>query len=103
MKTKGKFEFQYGYVEARIKLPRGNGVWPAFWMLGQNIDSVNWPSCGEIDIVEAVNTENKIYATCHWFAGGGHADYGTNTNTDAGQFHVYTLLWNNEIIRIIFN
>jgi beta-glucanase (GH16 family) len=100
MKTKGKFEFQYGYVEARIKLPRGNGVWPAFWMLGQNIDSVNWPSCGEIDIVEAVNTENKIYATCHWFAGGGHADYGTNTNTDAGQFHVYTLLWNNEIIRV---
>ena len=61
MKTKGKFEFQYGYVEARIALPRGNGIWPAFWMLGENIDSVSWPTCGEIDIIEAINTNKEVY------------------------------------------
>ena len=53
--TKGKFDFKYGYVEARIALPRLSGIWPAFWMLGANIDAVGWPSCGEIDILEAVN------------------------------------------------
>ena len=55
MKTKGLFEFQYGYVEARIALPAFPGIWPAFWMLGQNIDQVSWPACGEIDILEAIN------------------------------------------------
>jgi hypothetical protein len=65
--TKGRFDFQYGYVEARIALPRLKGIWPAFWMLGRNIDQVGWPNCGEIDILEAVNEENKSYATCHWF------------------------------------
>ncbi len=101
MKTKGKFEFQYGYVEARIALPRGNGIWPAFWMLGENIDSVSWPTCGEIDIIEAINTENKVYATCHWFSNGGHADYGTSTgNFDVTQFHTYYLHWDGYSIRI---
>ena len=101
MKTKGKFEFQYGYVEAKIALPRGKGIWPAFWMLGQNIDSANWPACGEIDILEAINTENKVYATCHWFAGGGHADYGTSSgNFDVTQFHTYFLHWDKDAVRI---
>ena len=59
MLTKGKFAFKYGTVEARIALPTGKGIWPAFWMLGENFDTVGWPACGEIDIIEAVNTENK--------------------------------------------
>ena len=50
--TKGKFEKKYGRIEARIKLPRGKGLWPAFWMLGANSDTVTWPLCGEIDIME---------------------------------------------------
>ena len=99
MKTKGKFEFQYGYVEAKIALPRGGGIWPAFWMLGNNIDSVNWPTCGEIDILEAINTENKVYSTCHWDANG-HSQYGTNSGTfDITQFHTYYLYWDKDYIR----
>ena len=100
MKTKGLFEFQYGYVEARIALPAFPGIWPAFWMLGQNIDGAGWPACGEIDILEAINNENKIYATCHWSANGGHADYGTNKSLDVTQFHTYFLEWTKDSIKI---
>ena len=100
LKTKGLFEFQYGYVEARIALPAGSGIWPAFWMLGQNIDDVSWPACGEIDILEAINDENKVYATCHWSANGGHADYGTNRNLDVTDFHTYFLDWTSNSIKV---
>ncbi len=54
LKTHGKASWTYGKVEARIKLPYGQGMWPAFWMLGDNIDTVQWPQCGEIDIMEMV-------------------------------------------------
>ena len=98
--TKGKFDFQYGYVEARIALPRLSGIWPAFWMLGRNIDSVGWPSCGEIDILEAVNEENKSYATCHWYSNG-HAEYGLSSGYfDVTQFHTYSLFWNKDKIQV---
>ena len=63
------------------------GIWPAFWMLGQNIDSVSWPACGEIDIIEAINNENKVYSTCHWQANGQHAEYGKST----GNFDITNL------------
>ncbi|RPH74547.1 glycoside hydrolase family 16 protein, partial [bacterium] len=52
LKTQNKKFWKYGKVEARLKLPAGQGIWPAFWMLGQNINSVGWPKCGEIDIME---------------------------------------------------
>ncbi|HEX4749810.1 MAG TPA: glycoside hydrolase family 16 protein [Bryobacteraceae bacterium] len=52
IKTEGLFQFQYGRVEARIKIPSAHGLWPAFWLLGANIKTVGWPSCGEIDIME---------------------------------------------------
>ena len=101
MLTKGKFEFQYGYVEARIALPRGSGIWPAFWMLGYNIDWIVWPCCGEIDIIEAINTEKKVYATCHWYANGGHAEYGKSSEEfDLTEFHDYYLYWDEEYIRV---
>ena len=54
MKTQGLFSVTYGRIEMRAKLPFGNGIWPAFWMLGDNIDQVGWPACGEIDIMELV-------------------------------------------------
>lgn len=50
--TKARFEPTYGRIEARIRIPRGQGLWPAFWMLGANIDAVGWPRCGEIDVME---------------------------------------------------
>ncbi len=106
MITKGKFSFTYGTVEARIALPVGKGIWPAFWMLGENIDAVSWPACGEIDIIEAVNDENVVYGTNHWQAGGNQADYGNNTRDyygtnkelDITQFHNYKMVWNEKLI-----
>ena len=106
MITKGKFSFTYGTVEARIALPVGKGIWPAFWMLGANIDAVSWPACGEIDIIEAVNSENIVYGTNHWQYEGSHAEYGNNTNDfhgakkelDITQFHTYKLVWGEKLI-----
>lgn len=64
--TKAKASFQYGKIAARIKLPAGKGTWPAFWMLGNNIDSAGWPRCGEIDIMEHVGYQpDSIYGTVH--------------------------------------
>jgi beta-glucanase (GH16 family) len=66
LKTQGKAAWTYGRIEARIKIPRGQGIWPAFWMLGTNITSVNWPNCGEIDILENIGREPKIvHGTVH--------------------------------------
>ena len=106
MITKGKFAFKYGTVEARIALPTGKGIWPAFWMLGQNIDEVSWPACGEIDIIEAINSENIVYGTHHWQYNGNHASYGNNTKDyygtskefDITQFHTYKMVWNEKLI-----
>ena len=104
--TKGKFSFTYGTVEARIALPIGKGIWPAFWMLGENIDDVSWPACGETDIIETVNDENIVYGTNHWAYEGNHVEYGNKTNDyygtsltlDITQFHTYKLIWNEKTI-----
>ena len=106
MITKGKFSFTYGTVEARIALPSGKGIWPAFWMLGENIDQVSWPACGEIDIIEAVNSENIVYGTNHWQFEGSHAEYGNNTSDyygakkelDITQFHTYKFTWDEKLM-----
>jgi beta-glucanase (GH16 family) len=64
--TAGKFTARYGRIEARLKLPRGQGIWPAFWMLGRDAGPVEWPACGEIDIMENVGRAPGIfYATIH--------------------------------------
>ncbi|MDO4948003.1 MAG: glycoside hydrolase family 16 protein [Fibrobacter sp.] len=104
--TKGKIEFTYGTIEARIALPSGKGIWPAFWMLGKNIDQVSWPTCGEIDIIEAVNDESVVYGTHHWAHEGQHAEYGNNTKEyygtsypmDITQFHNYKMTWDKSAI-----
>lgn len=71
IKTKDLFEQTYGRFEARIKLPIGQGIWPAFWMLGADIDEVHWPQCGEIDILEYLGHEPRsIHGTIH---GPGHS------------------------------
>ena len=100
LKTESKFYFKYGHVEARLAIPSGQGIWPAFWTLGQDIGSVGWPSCGEIDIMEAINAENKVYGTTHWNAGG-HVNYGNSSGVfDITQYHVYTLDWDEQYIRM---
>jgi len=66
LKTLGKFSQTYGRFEARIKIPRGQGIWPAFWMLGDDIDKPGWPDCGEIDIMENIGKEpGLVHGTIH--------------------------------------
>ena len=94
--TKDKFEFKYGRVEARAKLPTGAGTWPAIWMLGADINTVGWPACGEIDIMEHRGSDlNKIHGSLH-FPGrsGGNPVTSTTTITNATtEFHVYGVDW----------
>ena len=96
--TQNKRTFTYGRMEARIRLPLGQGLWPAFWMLGSNISSIGWPRCGEIDIMEHINTENRVYGTIHWDANG-YAHYGGNTTTTPSSYHVYSIEWNSSAIK----
>lgn len=99
MLTKGKMSRQCGKVEARMKLPYGQGIWPAFWMMG---DTGNWPACGEIDVMEMIGggdgRDNKSYGTGHW-DDGGHQMLGGNTTPVAwpaklsDDYHVYGIEW----------
>lgn len=100
LETYGKFSTTYGRIEARIKLPMVQGTWPAFWMLGNNINTgAGWPTCGEIDIMEHVNTSNTILGTMHWNGGSGHVQYGSSTTTTPGDYHIYAVEWDNSSIR----
>ncbi len=103
--TAGKREFQYGRIDIRAKLPEGQGIWPALWMLGSNFWTTGWPNCGEIDIMEILGQEpNKVYGTVHWGdQAGNHAEFGGSTTLSNGkfsdQFHVFSIIWDNEKIR----
>lgn len=102
LKTEGLQTFTYGKIEARIKLPVGQGIWPAFWMLGSNIPSVKWPACGEIDIMEHVSNSQDIVGTLHWDARNGvHAyeSYGSQTKIDVTEFHDYSIEWSPNSIK----
>src|SRR5699024_655011 len=78
--TKGKQEFKYGRIDIRAKLPQGQGIWPALWMLGSNFSTVGWPASGEIDIMEMIGggdgRDNKTHGTLHWDNAGSPASYG---------------------------
>lgn len=105
--SKGKFSQKYGRLEARIQIPEGQGIWPAFWMLGANIDSVNWPSCGEIDIMENIGKEPSInHGSLHMPASGSTTDSQlTGMFTLAGgaklgdAFHTYAIEWSSSAIK----
>ncbi len=99
--TKGKKAFQYGRFEVRAKLPVGKGVWPAFWLLGTNIDQVGWPLCGEIDVLEYVGrSPQEIFTSLHTKAG--HGDYASTKTTRIENieegFHTYTADWTKDQI-----
>ena len=98
IQTKGKYDVQYGRIEARIKVPMGQGIWPAFWMLGSNIDAVGWPECGEIDILEHVNNEMQVHGTIHW-DNNGHQYQGGSISTDPSQYHNYAIEWDADQLR----
>lgn len=98
MLTKGKHEFLYGRFEARIKIPVAQGFWPAFWMLGANIDSVGWPKSGETDIMEHINTDSLIYGTLHW-DNNGHVQNGDTLQSTPSDYHVYAVEWDSSSIR----
>jgi beta-glucanase (GH16 family) len=96
--TDGKHSWTYGKIEARMKLPKGQGIWPAFWMLGQNIHQVGWPRCGEIDIMEHINSEDILYGTLHWH-NGKHISSGTSIPCEVSKFHNYSVEWDKDSIR----
>jgi len=105
LKTQGKFDLKYGRFEARIKIPRGQGVWPAFWLLGSDIDTVGWPQCGEIDIMENIGREPAtIHGTIHGpgYSGakGIGAQFAIHGNaTFADDFHIFAVEWSENEIR----
>ena len=99
IKSKDLKQFTHGKIEARMKLPSGQGLLPAFWMLGSNIDAVGWPVCGEIDIMERRSNDPFVNGTAHWDSNG-HASFGkTSANVDFSQFHTYSIEWDASYIR----
>jgi beta-glucanase (GH16 family) len=99
LKTQGIFSAQYGRIEVRAKLPFGQGLWPAFWMLGTNITSVGWPQCGEIDIMEAIGREPSTnHGTLHGPGYSGGSGVTAAYTLPGGQrfsddFHVFAIQW----------
>lgn len=101
MLTQNKFSFTYGKVEVRAKLPSSGGTWPAIWMLGENITSVGWPECGEIDIMEHVgNRPGWTSSAIHNNAGHGGGYFGEEQYIQdaTSEFHIYGILWTPEKI-----
>jgi len=111
LKTQGLFSFMYGRVEARMKLPESQGMWPAFWLLGNNIKTVSWPACGELDVMEHIDGNNPpLYAGGQplgydWIAGSVHGGSSskeenghsggsyTASGFSAADWHVYGMIW----------
>ncbi len=113
--TQNKISFKYGKIEARIKLPKTeNGLWPAFWLLGNNYPQTPWPTCGEIDIVEMGSKsgieqgiQNRYFTgACHWGASyndGKYPNYGKPTLSTYSlqeDFHLYTLIWDKKLVKM---
>jgi beta-glucanase (GH16 family) len=101
--SKDRAAFSYGLVQARIRLPQGRGIWPAFWMLGRNIDEVGWPRCGEIDVMENFGKDpTMVHATVHGPGYSGAGGITASYRVDAGladDFHVYAVHWEPDRIR----
>lgn len=104
LNTSGKFDQAYGRFEARIKIPYGQGIWPAFWMLGNDIEKTGWPTCGEIDIMENIGREPAIaHGTIHGPGYSGGKGIGAPYSLAAGRFsddyHVFAAEWEPSQIR----
>ncbi|KTR04220.1 glycoside hydrolase family 16 protein [Curtobacterium luteum] len=99
LKSEGTYTAQYGRVEARIRIPRGQGIWPAFWMLGADIGQVGWPACGEIDVMENVGYEpTLVHGTVHGPGYSGANGISSTYRNPSGaafadDFHVFGVDW----------
>ncbi len=109
VKTLGRFAQQEGRFEARIKIPKGRGVWPAFWMEGANVATVGWPGCGEIDVMENIGHQpGRLYATLH--GPGFEATSRLQSRFDlpergslGDEFHVYALEWSGKTVKFLLD
>lgn len=111
LKTHGRFAFKYGTIEARVQVPNlANGLWPAFWLLGNNIGQNIWPGCGEIDILEmgmqeaivAGTVNRRVSAAAHWLFEGSYAGYWLHTESAVNlnnDFHLFKLSWTPTFLR----
>ncbi|MFF1421519.1 ricin-type beta-trefoil lectin domain protein [Streptomyces sp. NPDC058280] len=105
LNTSGKFTSTYGRVESRMKIPRGQGIWPAFWMLGSDIGNVGWPNSGEIDIMENVGFEpGTVHGTLHGPGYSGSGGIGAGYTLPGGQafadaFHTFAIDWSPNSIK----
>ncbi|EON77713.1 laminarinase [Lunatimonas lonarensis] len=103
LKTQATRNFQFGRMDIRAAMPRGQGIWPAIWMLGESITEVSWPACGEIDIMEmiggnATGRDDTVHGTLHWDNNGSYAYRGGKKTLAGGakladNFHVYSVIW----------
>jgi len=117
MTTRGLKDFQYGRIEARMKLPTGSGLWPSFWMLGANFDTVGWPAAGSLDIVENISLTPRtnglgpgmIRSTLHgprYYGGNGlwhDFKLPNGARVDDGAFHTYGIIWSPGMIQFYFD
>jgi beta-glucanase (GH16 family) len=111
LKTQGLFAQAYGLFEASIQLPAGQGLWPAFWTLGDNINTVSWPACGEIDIMEAVDSEPLLnHGSMHGpISPGSSTSYNltatapATTNELSTSFHTYAIEWDPGTVRFFLD
>jgi beta-glucanase (GH16 family) len=108
IKTQGLFAQAYGRFEARMQLPVGKGIWPAFWMLGEDIGSVHWPQAGEIDVMECIGDPLTIYSTLHGPGYSGAHGISAKFSVPAGKavnagFHIYAVEWEPKDIRFYFD
>lgn len=105
IESQGRFELKYGRIEARMKLPRGQGIWPAFWMLGSDFNAIGWPACGEVDIMENVGSEpSRIHGSLH---GPGYSGANPlsgvfdlpNGERFSDDYHVFAIEWEPRTMR----
>jgi len=106
LKTQGKFDFKYGRIDVKAKLPGGDGTWPAIWMLGSNIETVGWPACGEIDIMEYSGyNPGRVQSAIH-----NNSSFGATVNfrvktieNETDEYHVYSMIWSENQISFLID
>jgi beta-glucanase (GH16 family) len=105
MTTQGLFEQTYGRFEARLKIPRGQGIWPAFWLMGNDFGKIGWPACGEIDIMENIGEEpSTIHGSMHGPGYSGDRGFTSVYKLPGGvhffdDFHVFAIEWEPRTVR----